>query len=135
MGIDYGTVRTGIAVTDPLKIIASGLNTFPTAEVIPFLKTYLKEEAVEAIVVGMPLHMDGNPGQIAPQVEVFMRNLAQLFPEVPVIAWDERYTSRDAKRIILESGAKKKKRRDKALVDKISAALILEDYLKVHHWH
>lgn len=134
MGIDYGTRRTGIAVTDPLKIIASGLDTIPTETVFDFLAGYLAEEEVERIVVGYPLYPDGNPAQIAPQVEEFIKKLRKLFPAVAVNTWDERYTSEEAKRIILQSGARKKQRRDKALVDKISAALILEDYLKTHVW-
>ena len=135
MGIDYGTKRTGIAVTDPLKIIASGLETVSTEEVFDFLAGYLSREEVEKMIVGFPLHPDGNPAQIAPLVEVFIKKLGELFPAVPVITWDERYTSEDAKRIILQSGARKKQRRDKALVDKISAALILEDYLKANEWN
>lgn len=134
MGIDYGTRRTGIAVTDPLQIIASGLDTIPTEGVFDFLAGYLEKEEVERIVVGYPLYPDGNPAQIAPQVEQFVKKLQKLFPAVPVNTWDERYTSEEAKRIILQSGARKKQRRDKALVDKISAALILEDYLKTHVW-
>ena len=134
MGIDYGTKRTGLAVTDPLKIIASGLTTLPTAEVFDFLTAYLKEEDVELIVVGLPLYPDGNPAQLAPQVDLFVKKLQQLFPHTGVTTWDERYTSEEAKKIILQSGAKKKQRRDKALVDRVSAALILEDYLKANFW-
>ncbi|MFZ2897552.1 MAG: Holliday junction resolvase RuvX [Saprospiraceae bacterium] len=134
LGIDYGTKRTGIAVTDPLKIIASGLDTVSTEALKGYLTQYLAAEEVECIVVGMPLYPDGNPAQIAPQVEVFVKKLKKLFPDIEVITWDERYTSEEAKRIILQSGAKKKQRRDKSLVDKISAALILEDYLKAHVW-
>ncbi len=134
LGIDFGTKRTGIAVTDPLKIIASGLDTVSTEDVESYLTRYLTAEEVERIVVGLPLYPEGNPAQIAPQVEVFVKKLKKLFPDIEVITWDERYTSEEAKRIILQSGAKKKQRRDKSLVDKISAALILEDYLKTHVW-
>lgn len=134
LGIDYGLKRTGIAATDPLKIIASGLETVSTENVEDYLSQYLAAEEVERIVVGMPLYPDGNPAQIAPQVEAFVKKLQKLFPETEVITWDERYTSEEAKRIILQSGAKKKQRRDKALVDKISAALILEDYLRANVW-
>lgn len=130
MAIDYGTKRTGIATTDPLQIIASGLTTIPTGEVFEFLKNYLQEEEVEKIVVGEPLHPDGKPAQIAHLVVGFVRNLRKQFPDVEVVTHDERFTSVDAKAIILQSGVSKKKRRDKSLVDKISAALILEDYLK-----
>jgi putative holliday junction resolvase len=134
MGIDYGTKRTGIAVTDPLKIIASGLDTLPTEAVFDFLAKYLAEEEVETIVVGRPQYPDGNPAQLAPQVDRFVKKIKELFPLVGVTTWDERYTSQEAKKLILLSGARKKQRRDKSLVDKISAALILEDYMKAHFW-
>ncbi|MCC6462918.1 MAG: Holliday junction resolvase RuvX [Saprospiraceae bacterium] len=134
LAIDFGLKRTGIAVTDPLKIIASGLTTVPTAETLDFLKRYCLEEEVECFVVGLPLHPDGNPAQIAPQADAFAAQLRKLFPEKPVVRQDERYTSNDATRIILASGVKKQKRRDKALVDKVAAALILEQYMQTNHW-
>jgi putative Holliday junction resolvase len=134
MGIDYGTKRTGIAVTDPLQLIASGLETVATDEVFDFLKEYLEKEEVELIVVGEPLHADGNPAQIAHLVVGFVRKLRKQFPFIEVVTWDERFTSEEAKQIIRESGAGKKKRRDKSLVDRISAALILEDYLRSNQW-
>lgn len=129
MGIDYGTKRTGIAVTDPLQIIASGLTTVPTHELFAFIENYLREEEVEAIVVGEPLYPDGNPAQIADHVRGFVNKLRKLYPSIQVFMQDERYTSEMAKQIILQSGANRKKRQDKALVDKVSAAIILEDYL------
>jgi putative Holliday junction resolvase len=129
LGIDYGTKRTGIAVTDPLQIIASGLTTVATQELFDFIEKYLKEEEVEAFVVGEPLYPDGNPAQIAPHVKGFVNKLRKLYPDLPVHMQDERYTSEAAKQVILQSGANRKKRQDKALVDKVSAALILEDYL------
>jgi putative holliday junction resolvase len=134
LAIDFGLKRTGIAVTDPLKIIASALTTVPTAEVWDFLKKYCAEEEVERFVVGLPLHPDGNPAQIAPQADAFAARLQKLFPDCEVFRQDERYTSNDAKRIILASGIKKQKRRDKALVDKIAAALILEQHMEEHYW-
>lgn len=134
IAIDFGLKRTGIAVTDPLKIIASGLTTVPTAEALAFLKKYCAEEPVEGFVVGLPLHPDGNPAQIAPEADAFTARLRKLFPEIPVFRQDERYTSNEAKRIILESGIKKQKRRDKTRVDKIAAALILEQFMQTHHW-
>jgi len=134
LALDFGLKRTGIAVTDPLKIIASGLTTVPTAEVMAFLEKYCSEEEVECFVVGLPLHPDGNPAQIAGQVDLFAEQLRKKFPEHPVFRQDERYTSNDAKRIILQSGAKKQKRRDKALVDKVAAALILEQYMVANFW-
>jgi putative holliday junction resolvase len=134
LAIDFGLVRTGIAVTDPLQIIASALTTVPTKEVLDFLGKYCVEEDVECFVVGLPMHPDGNPAQIAPQVDAFVGELAKKFPEKPVFRQDERYTSNQAKQIILNSGAKKKQRRDKAMVDRIAAALILEQYMEEHRW-
>ena len=135
LAIDFGLKRTGIAVTDPLKIIASALVTLPTAEVTDFLQKYCQEEDVEHFVVGLPLHADGNPAQIAPQADAFVERLQKLFPEKTIFRQDERHTSNQAKKIILHSGIKKQKRRDKALVDKIAAALILEQYMEDHYWH
>jgi putative Holliday junction resolvase len=129
LGIDYGTKRTGIAVTDPLQIIASGLTTVPTHELFEFIAKYMKEEEVEAIVVGEPMHPDGNPAQIADQVKGFVNKLRKQYPDIQVFMQDERYTSLMAKQIILQSGANRKKRQDKSLVDKVSAAIILEDFL------
>ncbi len=134
VAIDFGLKRTGIAVTDPLKIIASALTTLPTAEVLPFLKEYCVEESVECFVVGLPLHPDGNPAQIAAQADTFAERLRKLFPDKPVFRQDERYTSNEAKRIILQSGTKKQKRRDKTLVDKVAAALILEQFMQENYW-
>lgn len=130
MAIDYGTKRTGLAVSDPFQIIASGLDTVSTTEIFDYLERYLSEEAVETFVVGEPLYPDGNPAQIAHLVVGFVRNLQKRFPEIPVVMQDERYTSEDAKRVILQSGASQKKRRDKSLVDKVSAVLILQEYME-----
>ena len=134
MGIDYGTKRIGLAVTDPLKIIVSPLETVATTMIFDHLQEYLSQEEVEKIVVGDPKHPDGNPSQIAHLVLGFVRKLKKQFPEIEVITWDERYTSVQAKEIILASGLGKKKRREKELVDKVSASLILEDYMKEHYW-
>lgn len=134
LAIDYGLKRTGIAVTDPLKIIASALTTIPTAELMDFLEKYCSEEEVECFVVGLPMHADGNPAQIAAQIDDFAEKLRKKFPQQPVVRQDERYTSVDAQRIILQSGIKKQKRRDKSLVDKIAAALILEQYMNENYW-
>jgi len=130
MAIDYGTKRTGVAVTDPLQIIANGLDTVATKDIFDFFKKYFNEEEVVEMVIGYPRHLDGNPGQIAPQVEAFAKKIQEQYPEMSVTFRDERFTSADAKKIILQSGAKKKKRRDKGLVDKISAVLILQDYME-----
>ena len=134
MGIDYGTKKTGIAVTDSLQIICSGLDTIPTLTLYDFIKAYLETEEVEKIVVGMPLHEDGNPAQIAHLVVGFIRKLRKLYPAIEVVEWDERGSSKAAKEVILLSGTKKSKRRDKSLVDKIAAALILQDYMEQNHW-
>lgn len=132
LAIDYGTKRTGLAVTDPLRLIANGLDTVPTVDIFPYLEDYLGREEVGLFVVGEPMHADGSPAQISHLVVGFVRKLKKTFPGIPVEMVDERYTSEEAKLIIRESGLKKKKRRDKALVDKISAVLILQDYMDEH---
>ncbi len=130
LAIDYGLQRVGLAVTDPLQLIANGLDTVSTSEVVDYLKSYLEAEAVETFVVGYPLHEDGSPAQIAPQIDEFIEQLRQLFPAIDIVLEDERYTSQEAKKIILASGVPKKKRRDKGLVDKVSAVLILQAYME-----
>jgi putative Holliday junction resolvase len=130
IGIDYGTKRTGIAVSDPLQIIASGLDTVPTKDIFDFLEDYLSKEEVECIVVGEPMHEDGSPAQIAHLVVGFVRKLKKKYPDVEISTIDERYTSQEAKKIILQSGAKKKKRQEKGLVDKVSAVLILQEFME-----
>jgi putative Holliday junction resolvase len=130
LAIDYGTKRTGIAVSDPLQIIGSGLETVPTSVLMAFLKKYLVEEEVETIVVGEPMYPDGNPAQIAHLVKGFVNQLRKAFPEVEIAMQDERYTSEEAKEVILKSGARQKKRRDKSLVDKVSAAIILQTFME-----
>ncbi len=130
LAIDYGTKRTGLAVTDPLQIIANRLATVPTHTLLEYLTAYLEREPVECIVVGEPLHPDGAPAQIMPHVRGLVRQLHKLFPDLPVVMQDERYTSETAKEIIRQSGASRKKRRDKELVDQVAAVLILQDYLE-----
>ncbi len=130
LAIDYGTKRTGIAVSDPLQIIGSGLETVPTSVLMAFLKKYLVEEEVETIVVGEPMYPDGNPAQIAHLVKGFVNQLRKAFPEVEIAMQDERYTSEEAKEVILKSGARQKKRRDKSLVDRVSAAIILQTFME-----
>ena len=129
LGIDYGTKRVGIATTDPLQIISSALTTVATKDVFTFLEKYISEEEVECIVVGEPLHLDGTPAQIAHLVVGFVRKLKESYPTIKIEMQDERYTSKEAQAIILKSGAKKKKRQDKSLIDKVSAALILQAYM------
>lgn len=130
IAIDYGTKRTGVAATDPLGMIANGIGTFATDQVLDYLSAYLKQEEVDCIVVGDPRYPDGNPAQLAPQVATFAETLRRMFPGVAVVLHDERFTSEEAKRAILASGLGKMKRRDKGLVDKVSAVIILQDYLE-----
>ena len=130
MAIDYGMKRTGIAVTDPLQIIATGLDTLATEVLFEFLGDYFAQEQVESIVIGEPRHMDGNPTYLTPKVHEFAAKIKIEYPDKKIIFVDESFTSSDAKDIIMKSGAKKKKRRDKGLVDKISAVLILQRYLE-----
>ena len=129
IGIDYGTRRAGLATTDPMQLIATALDTLPPEELIPFLKKYMEGEEVEGIVVGEPLLEDGQPAEIHRKVMQFVSRLREQFPGVDVFLQDERYTSKEAQAIILKSGVSKKKRRDKALVDKVSAVLILEAFM------
>lgn len=134
LGIDYGTKRTGIAATDPLQIIVSPVDTVPTNELWEYLQAYLLREAVEKIVIGEPLTLDGTPAKITPLIVGFKRKIAKAYPHIELVSHDERFSSVAAKQVILQSGAKKKKRRDKSLVDKISAVLILQDYLGHNHF-
>ncbi len=129
LALDYGTVRTGIAVTDELQLIASGLTTVETKELIPFLDDYLKKESVERIVVGLPKQMDNTASESEESIQEFLKKLEAKFPSMPLERQDERFTSKMAFQSMLDSGMKKKKRRDKALVDEISATLILQAYL------
>lgn len=130
ISIDYGRKRTGIAVTDPLQIIAQGLTTVPTAELLTFVKDYAGREPVERIVVGRPMQTNGQPSENLPRVEQFVKQLEKELPDIPVIWWDERYTSVLAHRTMLDSGIGKMRRRDKALVDEISATIILQSYME-----
>jgi putative Holliday junction resolvase len=131
LGIDYGLKRCGIAVTDPLRIFAAGLTTVPTAGLFDFLETYLKEEEVNMIVLGLPYHESGDPGQLYEVIQDVGSKIKVKFPNVELHYLDERYTSRMAREIILQSGANRKKRQDKALVDKVSAGIILQEFLEL----
>lgn len=130
MAIDYGKKRTGIAVTDPLKLIASGLTTVSTHELIPFLKKYFASEEVEQIVIGEPKNLDGNATDATALVNECVRILKKNFPDLPVVKIDERFTSKIAFQSMIDSGLKKKDRQNKALVDEISATIILQEYLQ-----
>ena len=129
LALDYGKVRTGIAVTDELQLIASGLTTVETPELLSFLKDYLEKEKVEKFVVGLPKQMDNTPSESESLIQVFLKELSKKFPEIPVERQDERFTSKIAFQSMLESGMKKKKRQNKGTVDQISATLILQAYL------
>jgi len=128
--IDYGGKRTGIAVTDPLQIIATGLTTIDTKDFIRFLKDYFSKEQVERIIIGMPLNMDDTATHATPLVIQAIKQLKKHFPDMPVETVDERYTSKMAKDAMLEMGLKKKQRRDKKLVDEIAATIMLQEYME-----
>mgnify|MGYP001603264025 CR=1 FL=1 len=130
MAFDYGTKRIGIAVTDPLQIIATGLDTLHPKDVIDFLKKYLTIEQVELFVVGEPKQMDGTASQSAQHVKGFITILKKHFPEIPVETIDERFTSKMASATIAQSGFKKSDRQNKARVDTISATIILQSYME-----
>jgi putative Holliday junction resolvase len=129
LAIDYGLKRTGIAVTDPLRIIASPLETVPTEQLLNFLKTYLQKEKVDEFVIGMPKTLKNEDSAIAPDVRKFVTILKSSFPEQPVHEVDERFTSSMAQRALIDGGMKKKDRQVKGNVDKVSAAIILQSFL------
>lgn len=130
LAIDYGIKRTGIAVTDPLRIIATPLDTVLTAGLLEFLKAYLSKETVDEFVVGMPKTLKNEDSETAPAVRLFVEELKKLFPGKNVNLVDERFTSSIAKRALIEGGMKKSDRRDKANVDKVSATIILQSFLE-----
>ena len=127
--MDYGTARTGIAVTDELQLIASGLSTVATAQLMQFLKDYVTKERVERIVIGEPKRMDNTPSGSEKAISAFIGQLEREIPGMAVERLDERFTSKIAFRSMIDGGLSKSKRRNKALVDEISATLILQDYL------
>ncbi|MBS7274732.1 MAG: Holliday junction resolvase RuvX [Bacteroidales bacterium] len=129
IGIDYGRARVGVAVSDPLGIFASPLETVPSAKIIEYLQKYASAETVIKFVVGYPLNLNGAPAQAAADVDAFLKQLQKAFPETPVALEDERFTSVLAHRAMIDGGMKKSDRRDKNSVDKISAAIILQSYL------
>ncbi|WP_026915503.1 Holliday junction resolvase RuvX [Christiangramia portivictoriae] len=129
LALDYGTKRTGVAVTDELKMIASGLKTVETSELLNFLKTYFQEENVERVLVGEPKRMNDMHSESEVHIQEFLKKFAESFPEMPLERVDERFTSKMAVQTMIDSGLKKKKRRDKALVDEISATIILQTWL------
>lgn len=129
IAIDYGLKRTGIAATDELQIIASGLTTVPSDTVISFLKDYFSKENVFKVLIGDPKQMDGTASESAPLVEKFVQNFKQAFPEMPIERVDERFTSKIAFQTMIDSGLKKKQRQNKELIDEIAATILLQDYL------
>lgn len=129
IALDIGGKRTGIAVTDPLQIIATALDTVETKELIGYLKKYINAEEVEKVIVGYPLNMDDSPTHGTPIVEKFITKFSNLFPNMPVIQVDERMTSKMASKAISGMGLKKKDREEKGLIDAVSAVIILQEYL------
>ena len=129
IGIDYGRKRVGVAVSDPLGIFASALETVHSAKIIEYLKNYAQKETIVRFVVGYPVNMNGAPSEAARDVDVFLKHLAKAFPDVPVVKEDERFTSVLAHRAMIDGGMKKHDRQKKESVDKISAAIILQSYM------
>ncbi|RDI05784.1 Holliday junction resolvase RuvX [Flavobacterium sp. AG291] len=129
LAIDYGLKRTGIAVTDEMQIIASGLTTVDSEKAIDFLHDYFAKEKVEKVLIGEPKQMNGLPSQSAPLIEVFITKFVSQFPDMQLERVDERFTSKMAFQTMIDSGLKKKQRQDKGLIDEISATIMLQDYL------
>ena len=130
LAIDYGGKRTGLAVTDPLQIIATGLETIESKELIPFLKKYCSTEQVELIIIGLPKNWDESDTHGTPLVEAAIKKIRKELPAMPLKTVDERYTSKMAKDAMLEMGMKKKDRRNKKIVDEIAATILLQEYLQ-----
>lgn len=133
MAFDYGTKRIGIAVTDPLQIIATGLTTIHPKDIVEFLKKYFLTEDIECFVVGEPRQMDGTPSQSAPHVKGFITILKRNFPGILIVTVDERFTSKMASATVAQSGFKKSDRQNKERIDTISATIILQSYLEKPH--
>lgn len=130
LSIDYGGKRTGIAVTDPLKIIATGLCTVETPKLVSFLKDYFLKEQVELVIIGMPLNWDDSATHATPLVEKFIKQFQKNFPSVPIKEVDERFTSKLASQAMLQMGLKKKQRQNKAMLDQIAATIMLQEHLQ-----
>lgn len=129
LAIDFGTRRTGLAVTDELQIIASGLTTVPTSELLSFLKDYFEKEEVELVLLGEPKQMNNTASESEVYILEFLKKFEKQFPDMPVKRVDERFTSKMAMQTLIDSGLKKKQRQNKALVDEVSATIILQTYL------
>jgi putative Holliday junction resolvase len=130
LAIDYGQKRVGIAVTDELKIIANSLTTVPSAQIFEFLNTYLSKENVELFLVGEPKQMDNTPSESSKFIEPFVKKLSETYPTIPIKRTDERFTSKMAFQSMIDRGLKKKDRQDKAMIDRISATIMLQSYLE-----
>lgn len=130
LSIDYGKKRTGLAVSDPLQIIAGGLATVMTADLFSYLQQYVAAEQVELIVIGEPKQPNGQPSENLARVQQFVNRWRKAMPQIPIVYYDERYTSVLAHHAMLDGGLRKKARQDKALVDEISAVILLEDYMR-----
>lgn len=130
LSLDYGKKRTGVAVTDPLQIIASGLTTVDTQQLFDFLKEYISKEVVEKIIIGLPYQLDGSPTDATAAVLHCIRRLKNSFPTIPVVSVDEQFSSKMASRAMLDMGLKKKDRQKKGLVDEIAATLLLQEYMQ-----
>ena len=129
LAIDYGTKRCGIAITDEMKLIASGLTTVASKELLAFLKNYMASEKVELVLMGEPKQKDGTHSEVEKEIQKFILKFSETFPEMKIIRVDERFTSKMAFQTMIDSGLKKKQRQNKALVDEISATIILQSYL------
>jgi putative Holliday junction resolvase len=130
LSIDYGKKRTGIAVTDPLKIIATGLCTVETPKLMGFLKEYFLKEQVEEVIIGMPTNLDDSATDATPLVRHFIKAFQKHIPGIPIKEVDERYSSKTASRAMIDMGLKKKQRQNKALVDEIAATIMLQEYME-----
>ncbi len=129
LSIDFGKKRTGIAVTDEFQIIASGLTTVETHNLMPFLRDYFAKEKVETVIIGDPKRLNNEPSEVVPLIEQFLEKFSKEFPNIPFKKVDERFTSKIAFKSMIDSGLKKKQRQNKALIDEIAATIILQDYL------
>ena len=132
LAIDYGKKRTGLAVTDPLKIIANGLTTVNTQELFDYLNAYVAKEEVEKIIIGLPYQLDGSPTDATPSVLHCIRRLKNSFPNIPVVPFDEQFSSKLASRAMVELGMKKKDRQKKELIDEIAATILLQEYMQAN---
>ena len=130
LSIDYGAKRTGLAVTDPMQIVATGLAGIHTKDLEAFIIEYCKREAVEKVIIGHPTNMDGSNTHATPLIQAFINRFVKIFPGIPIIKVDERYTSKWALDSLIESGVKKKDRRNKNLVDEVAATIILQQYMQ-----